>query len=213
MNDLLIRPFDPEDDMEGVYACYAEGFRHIIWPFLDHADKSVNLEILRFFWSGCTHGFVVEQGGEVYGVILGSIPVRPVKVASMVPGGLGLSIRAARGKGMEPVARRHFFNVALGYAPHVLRHPVDFSSAEILLFTSRKLLRGRGLGRKLMDAFFQKAKGENVPAIYVCTDTALSWHFYEAYGFSRVREFPMKAYKISLPGEEHQGLIYRMGLE
>lgn len=213
MDELLIRPFEPERDMEGVYACYAEGFRHIVWPFLDHADKSFNMDILRLFWKGCTHGFVAEQGGEVYGVIFGSIPIRPVKVASMIPGGLGLSIRAARGKGMEPIARRHFFRVALGYAPHVLKHPVDFSSAEILLFTSRKLLRGRGMGRRLMDAFVEKAKSERVPCIHVCTDTALSWHFYEAYGFSRVREFPMKAYAISLHGQEHRGLIYRLMLE
>ena len=212
MEEIFIRPFEPERDMEGVLACYAEGFRHIVWPFLDHADKSLNLGILRLFWKGCTHGFVAEQGGEVYGVIFGSIPERPKHVLSMIPRGAGLMLRAALGQGMEPVARRHFFNMALGYAPHVLRHPVDFSSAEILLFTSRKLLRGRGMGRKLMDAFVQKAKSEKVPSIHVCTDTSLSWHFYEAYGFSRVREFPMKAYAISLPGQDHQGLIYRMGL-
>lgn len=213
MDDVIIRPYSPETDMEGVFACYAEGFRHIVWPFLDHADKSLNMDILRFFWSGSTHGFVAESGGEVHGVIFGSIPERPKHVLSMIPKGAGLMLRAFMGKGMEPIARRYFFNMAYGYAPHVLKHPVDFSSAEILLFTSRKALRGRGMGRKLMDAFVEKAGTSQIPCIHVCTDTSLSWHFYEAYGFKRVREFPMKAYSISLPGQEHDGLIYRMGLE
>ncbi len=215
MNEsVVIRDLVPEKDMDGVFNCYAEGFRHIIWPILDHAEKSLHQDILRFFLAGASDGFVAEHEGEVHGVLLGSIPERAGRVLYMLSYGAFrlLPPAAARSHGMDDFARRAFFRLLCGYAPHLLRHPVARGMAEVLLFTSRRALRGRGMGRMLMDAYMARARQRGARVVFVCTDTALSYHFYEAYGFSRVRSFPMTAYRESLPGETHQGLIYRLDL-
>ncbi len=64
------------------------------------------------------------------------------------------------------------------------------------------------MGRGLMDRLVDLVCTRGYEGIYVWTDTALSYRFYESYGFQLVKSFDMKAYKYSIPNKSFTGLIY-----
>ena len=83
-NDVKIRPFDLENDLNGALICFNEGFRHIIWPFIDHASPEFNLDCIRWFYKMSRTSFVAEVNGVIHGVLLGAAPFNVKDIISML---------------------------------------------------------------------------------------------------------------------------------
>ena len=39
LDRYVVRQFEPERDLDGVYKAFVDGFHHILWPIIDHADR------------------------------------------------------------------------------------------------------------------------------------------------------------------------------
>ena len=212
LNDIKIRPFDGKKDFENALLCFNEGFRHILWPFIDHAAPDFHMDCIRLFHKMSKTSFVAEIDGEVHGLLLGAAPFKFRDILSAV-GFLFFSMVPkvlVNAYQFTPLAYKHLLRCIYGFSFFIFLHPASTAISEITLFTSQKKYRGRGMGRLLMDAYLDAAKKRGAKEATVCTDTALSYHFYESYGFERIREFNMKAYKYSIPKEFFTGIIYRI---
>ncbi len=215
MNNIEIRPFSPETDLPGAYACFYEGFQHTMWPIMDNSNEQFIIDLILLVDKMSTTGFVAEINGEVGALIFGSAPVKAGNIAGMAgfstfrmaPGLLFNSYK------FNSTAYANLALLGYGFAPFLWHHPFAWPMAEVNLFTSRRSCRGKGVGKKLMDGFIAEVRKQDMQGAYVCTDTALSYHFYEAYGFSRKAEFPMKAYKHSLPGQDYLGRVYYLPIK
>ncbi len=197
MNDrYLVRRFHPERDLEAVRHCFSSGFHHILWPIIDEAEpRLVDDLILAMSGAGdCT--LVAEEGGEARGILVGCFMYRlnfPRKFWSAA----SFTARfAARRYDMSTLAYKCLLQVLWGYLPFLYLHPL--TPSETLLLTSHREYRG-GIGRAMMDGWMDETKKAGYRHSTVCTDSELSWDFYERYGFERVREFPLRAYKYSMP--------------
>lgn len=213
-NKVKIRPFDEETDYPDALKCFNEGFRHILWPFIDHADPSLNLDFIRLFYKLSPDSFVAEIDGEVHGLLMGAAPFKTWGIIKamffaffiMLP-----KLLFNRYK-FDSLVYKHLGRFAYGAAPWLILQPFEWPMSEVNLFTSRRRFRGRGMGRMLMDAFFDVVKKNDQSGVSVCTDTSLSYWFYESYGFKVEKKFKMKAYKYSIPHESFTGLIYYFNL-
>jgi len=207
-----VRPFDPEKDLEGARKAFSEGFHHILWPLIEHADGLVEDIILTFHHMGAST-FVAEAEGEARGILVGGLPFETAYFVKDVKLGVSLALRwlaGSRRSCARPFARACLRRVIIGYLPYEYRHPLT-TSTETFLLTSQKEWRG-GIGRVLMDAWIEESRARGYARSTVCTDSQLSWDFYERYGFKRVREFQSSAYYYSLPGEDVSGYIYSLDI-
>jgi GNAT superfamily N-acetyltransferase len=207
-----VRRFDPATDLEGASRAFESGFRHILWPLMDHADGLVEDIILTFHSMGVAT-FVAEGEGEVRGILVGGLPFETAWFLRDVRSAGGLLWRWFGGdcrQRARPFARACLRRVIIGYLPFEYRHPLA-PSTETFLLTSQREWRG-GIGRVMMDAWLEESRSRGYRRSTVCTDSQLSWDFYERYGFKRVREFPLSAYQYSLPGEDVTGYIYSLDL-
>jgi predicted lactoylglutathione lyase len=59
-----------------------------------------------------------------------------------------------------------------------------------------------------MDRFVNTVNARGYEGTSVSTDTALSYRFYEAYGFKLEKSFAQRAYKYSIPDKSFTALIY-----
>ncbi|UCD83819.1 MAG: GNAT family N-acetyltransferase [Deltaproteobacteria bacterium] len=208
--DLLIRPFRLADDLEEAYRVFISGFYHVYWPLFNEAAPSLGKDFLRICALIGSRSFSAEADGRVVGILLGAAQPK----WKYVRAGIAEAIFRFGPKAifnryqMSPFARKHLRRLFYGYRPHFFKHPFHFPWAEIILFAVHEDFRHRGLGQKLMDAFLDIVSHKAIPQATVCTDTKMSWKFYPAYGFTRVREFPLTAYKYTHPGEEVSGYIY-----
>lgn len=207
-----VRPFEPARDLEGACKAFSSGFHHILWPIIEHADGLVEDIILTFHKMGVAT-YVAEAEGEARGILVGGLPfetrwfVRDVGLATGLMWRWFAGRRRARS---EPFARACLRRVITGYLPFEYRHPLT-RSTETYMLTSQKEFRG-GIGRVMMDAWIQESRSRGYRRSTVCTDSELSWDFYERYGFKRVREFPSSAYDYSLPGRDVTSYIYSLDI-
>jgi GNAT superfamily N-acetyltransferase len=210
MIDTNIRPFDPQKDWDAARRCFDEGFEHIMWPSIEHARPSLHTDYLKFFYKMSTDFLVAEVDGEIHGFIFGAAPFRAMGLISAIFFYLVHMVPKAfiNGYGMNWLAYKHFFRLFYGYAPLVIYHPFQWPMCEVTLFTSRKTHRGQGLGRRLMDAFVDRVRARGHAGTFVSTDTALSYRFYESYGFKLVSDYAQRAYKYSIPDKSFRELIY-----
>lgn len=208
-----VRLFQPERDLDGARKAFVDGFHHILWPMMDHADREM---VEDFLLTTCRMGvvtYVAEADGEARGLLVGGLPFETseairqsrLMTAYLRRWFLGPGRRLAR-----PLARAHLRRVMLGYMPFVYRHPLS-PSTETLLLTSQSAYRG-GMGRALMDAWVAESRERGYRKTTVGTDSKLSWEFYERYGFERVRSFDMTAYHYSLPDDRVTGYIYSLDI-
>ena len=207
-----VRPFDPENDMNGAREAFVSGFHHILWPLIDHADGLVDDIILTFHHMGVS-SFVAEAEGEARGILIGGLPFETAHLIQDVRVGVSFAWRwlaGGRRRCATPFARACLRRVIIGYLPFEYRHPLTTSS-ETLLLTSQKEWRG-GIGRVMMDAWVAESRARGYARSTVCTDSQLAWDFYERYGFRRVREFHSSAYYYSLPGEDVTSYIYSLDI-
>ena len=205
-----IRAFENTKDMKGAVRCFNEGFDHILWPFIKHAKPSLQEDLVKFFYKMSTDCFVAEVDGEICSIIFGAAPF---KIKSMINAGLFYLLYMipkglVNGYGMNWLAYRHFFQVTYGYLPFLFLHPNRWPICEVALFTSINKYRSRGLGRSLMDRFADTVRARSYEGTSVCTDTALSYHFYEAYGFELEKSFIQRSYKYAIPDKSFTALIY-----
>ena len=208
---FLIRKFNPERDLDDAYHCFVSGYHHIAWPLFDHADPRLVKDFITMVAVVGDATFVAEVDGEVGGILVGSFPM---SFRNVIREALALSsflFRVLFGfYRMSPIVRAAMKSMLLWYPAFLLHHPMTRS--ETLILTSRDEFRG-GIGRALMDAWVEETKAGGHRRTTVCTDSELSWDFYERYGFSRVREFRHRAYSISLPGREVTGYIYSLDID
>ncbi|MHB8896240.1 MAG: GNAT family N-acetyltransferase [Candidatus Geothermincolia bacterium] len=207
-----VRPFEPRTDLEGACKAFVDGFHHILWPIIEHADGLVEDIILTFHEMGAC-SYVAEADGEARGILVGGLPFDTRYVVKDVRLALGLGWRWLAGSGRSrsrPFARACLRRVIIGYLPYEYLHPRT-KSTETFLLTSQSGWRG-GIGRVLMDAWTAESRARGYVRSTVCTDSQLSWDFYERYGFKRVREFQSSAYYYSLPGTDVSGYIYSLDL-
>lgn len=205
-----IRAFDKEKDLESAVLCFNEGFDHILWPSIKHAKPSLHEDFIKFFYKMSTDCYVAEVDGEICGIIFGAAPFKIKDILNallfyllyVIPKGL-INVY-----GMNWLAYRHFFQLIYGYRPYFFLHPNRWPMCEIALFTSIKKYRSRGVGRALMDQFVDTVRARGYEGTSVATDTALSYRFYEAYGFEVEKNFVQRAYKYSIPEETFTALIY-----
>ncbi len=213
-NGATVRLFDPKQDIDGAYRAFFSGFHHDHWPIMDEADPDFARDIVLFVARLSSHPLVVEVDGKVGGILFGLcvgdgfLPI---------PRGMAylhgcLLPRILMGRyDMTRTARNHLLRYMSDWGPYVTRHPMRLRHAEALLFCLHKDYRSKGYGRLLMDRLFEEARKSGGPSVTLCTDTTMSWRFYEAYGFARAHAFPMKrSYKIAMPeiADTVEGIIY-----
>ncbi len=188
-----------------------DGFHHILWPVIDHAEQKVVKDLILSMSRMGNKTYVAEAEGEARGILIGALPFEVSTLVKEICLLSSLLIRLSNGSySMTPFARANIRRVFSGFMPFIYLHPVSPSS-ETMLLTSQKDFRG-GIGRRLMDAWVSESLLRGYKRTTVCTDSKLSWDFYENYGFKRVREFKLKAYDFSLPGENVTGFIYSMNI-
>ena len=204
----LVRRFDPWRDMEGAYRSFVSGFHHILWPIIDQAETRLVEEIILAMHGAGDYTVVAEADGEARGILVGCFPYR-IDVARKAWSVERFIARfAARCFEMSPLARKCLWQVVYGYLPFLWLHPL--TPSETLLLTSQREYRG-GIGRAMMGVWIAETKTAGYRHSTVCTDSELSWDFYERFGFKRVREFPLKAYKYSMPEKYDTGGVMPTG--
>lgn len=211
LDRYLVRAFDPERDLAGAYDAFVSGFHHILWPLIDHADRRLVEDIILTASRAAVSTYVAEADGEARGILVGGLPFMPSQVAQEAALMSSFLLRWYAGpcrRLARPLALACLRRVLLGYMPFVFLHPMRPSS-ETLMLTSQGEYRG-GIGKVMMDAWVDESRRMGCRRTTVCTDTELSWDFYERYGFTRVREFNLKAYAYSMPDCDPTGYIYSL---
>ncbi|MBT9146435.1 MAG: hypothetical protein DDT32_00162 [Syntrophomonadaceae bacterium] len=204
----LIREFRTSSDLNDAYECFVSSFYHIQWPIIDEANSQFIKDIILWYHHIGSKTFVAEFEGRVRGVLVGSF--RPGLAAAgraLVTITKMLCHMIAGHYQLSALAKKHLFQLFRSFLPYIYLHP--HSKAETLLLISHKEYRG-GIGRALMDAWIAEVRSNGIQTATVCTDSAMSWDFYERYGYRRVREFDYAAYKYSLPTKNVKGYIYLM---
>jgi GNAT superfamily N-acetyltransferase len=211
MDRYRIRTFEPERDLEGAYRCFVQSFHHTLWPIIDHAERRFVEDLILILYEMGNTTYVAEAAGEARGILVGGFPFRGGGFLREMGLTLRFLGRVHRGRyRMRPLARATFRRVITGYLPFLYKHPLS-PSTETLLLASQNSYRG-GIGRAMMDAWVNESRTGGWKRTTVCTDSTLSWQFYERYGFLRVRSFDLHAYHYSLPAENATGYIYSLDI-
>lgn len=206
----LVRSFDHARDREAVYRCYLSSFYHNSWPIIDQAEPKLLEEVIDLCVRTGDVTFVAEAEGEARGILVGYFPAKPSSLERAFRLTIMQLLKVISGRyAMTAFARAAWWRSSLGELSYLVRHPR--SPAEVLLLASQSEYRG-GIGRAMMDAWVQEVRASGYQRTTVCTDSTVSWDFYERYGFERVRDFELKSFFHSLPGEQVRGYIYSLDI-
>jgi len=214
MMEAIIRPLKLDHDLDEAHQVFVSGFHHVFYPIMDEAKPALGRDMVKICARIGNRSFVAEAEGRVVGILLGAAapPWKKLR-AGLSEAVFGFGPRAFWNRyKMSPFAKKHLRRVLIGYSPHVYKHPPSWPWAEIIVFAVHRDFRGRGLGRKLMDAFLDEVRKKGIKKATVSTDTELDWKFYPAYGFKRIVTFPLKAYTLILPGKYAEGYIYAIDI-
>jgi len=203
----LVRRFQPERDLEAARRCFASGFHHILWPVIDQAEPRLVEDIILAMSGAGDYTLVAEEAGEARGLLVGCFPYRRNFARKIWAVESFMGRFAARRYDMSTLAYKCLLQVVRGYLPFLYLH--SLTPSETLLLTSQREYRG-GIGRAMMSTWIAETRTAGWRHSTVCTDSELSWDFYERFGFERVREFPLKSYKYSMPGKKPTAYIYSL---
>jgi len=206
-----VRRFDPARDIEAACRCYVSSFHHNSWPVIDHSEPSLVDDLLLATARSSDATFVAELDGEVRGLLSGYFPARAGSLlrSVLVMGRLEARVLLHRYE-MTAFARAAWWRMSKGFFEFFFRAPRH--PAEVTLLMSEEGYRG-GIGRALMDAWVGEVGRAGYDRTDVNTDSTVSWDFYERYGFKRIRDFPLKMFFYSLPGEDARGYIYTLDIK
>lgn len=207
-----IREFDERSDLGAVISCYESGFGRTEWPFFKYSSASALEDLVLTDYRSSDIALVAEADGEARGVLLASVSsgwAGFVRELSLLAGLIWRRFVANRDE-MRPLARACLRRALIAEIGYYLRAPGG-PSAEIITLASQDAYRG-GIGRALVDALVDEARSRGCPRIDVGTDSEVSWGFYEAYGFKRVREFNTHVYDYSLPDADVSTYIYSLDI-
>ena len=210
-NEFTIRAFDPDRDQEAAYRCLVSSFHHNSWPLIDHAEPRFMKDSMLTTARMSQFVFVAEKNGEARGLLAGFFPREGMTGVKAIALEVGFALKVLlRRYDMTAFARATYWRQLLGEISFHVRSPR--TPAEVILLGSQEGYRG-GIGRALMDAWVAEVRARGYLKTTVCTDSTVSWEFYERYGFRRVREFPIKMFFHSLPGVDAFGYIYSLDLQ
>jgi GNAT superfamily N-acetyltransferase len=209
---VTVRDYNPVRDIDGVYRAFCSGFGHVFWPMIEEADPELIKDVVRALSALGNHNLVADADGEAVGILAGCVGIKPRLAASafkqnllvLLPRIIMNQYNATR------KARKHIQLVNKNYLPFSIKStPTFFPFCEVLLFVIVKEYRGRGVGRLLMDEYVRRVRDGGGKRAVVLTDSELSWWFYQAYGFKRIKSYPLRdCYAISRPGREVTGYSY-----
>ncbi len=216
VSEIEIRPFDLKADVEGAARVFGNAFHYSYWPMIDEADPDLAQDVVRGMVALCNRSLVATDEGEVVGVLLGYVGIEPRGCFAMTRLILArfLPRFVTNRYHLSARARRFLLDLARSWLPIVFSEPVSSPASEILMFCVSSERHGKGIGRKLMDAFVSRAETGGAPRVVLGTDTTMSWQFYQSYGFRRILAVPMnRCYRVALPGEEVTAFIYSLDLD
>jgi len=207
---FTVRRFDPGRDREAAYRCYVDGFYQNSWPLIEFAEPRLAMDLIETNAAISGTAFIAEADGEARGLLIGYFPaeLRSLLRGFLLMAHFELKVLLRRYR-MEPIARMAWWKMTRGFFSFHFRSPK--TPAEVLMLNSQKEYRG-GIGRALMDAWVAEVRARGYDKTTVGTDSTVDWPFYERYGFTRVREFPINSFAYSMPGEDAWGYIYSLDL-
>ncbi len=209
--DFVIRPFEPEKDLEAAYKCYVSGFYHCLWPLIDHAEKRFTHEIILMSHAISDVSLIAEADGEARGILMGFFPRELKSLLRAALHSIAFNVQVLLRKyKMSPFAKAAYWQGIRGDLSNIL-HGTE-SVAEVLLLTSQKDYR-KGIGTALMDAWVEEVRKRGYKKTTLCTDSTVNWRFYEKYGFKRIAEYPLKSFYYALPGVDVTGYRYVLELD
>jgi GNAT superfamily N-acetyltransferase len=197
----LIRGYRPEDRSRVREICLQTGF--LGKPQDPWIQGSVLAEIFTRYYTDYEPGsaFVVEVDGHVEGYLLGcrdSYREKRIFRRKILPG-LVLSMLRPAWWG-RPVNRRWLRAMARSTLQGEMRFPEKeiFSSYPAHLHTNivDPGLRGQGIGRALMQRYFDMLRGNRVPGVHLATTShnRRAVRFYRAVGFEVLHENRLTCY-------------------
>jgi GNAT superfamily N-acetyltransferase len=203
---LRIRPYRPSDLDE----CMEMVGR--VWGFDERMPPSLATHARRLYVLGSLAESNAAWVADDDGVVEGFLFARCGTSASLIDSeysGLGGQMRiliqlvALPGVGLR--AKLRWLSAAVRHQWRVGR--LKRLHDELTLFVVRPEAQGKGLGRLLVDEFFDRCRAEGVTRVVVETDRASNYHFYDRLGFTVVHEFesPLNAL---LTGGSGDSFIY-----
>lgn len=155
--------------------------------------------------------FIVDENGQVLGYLLASAPnlVTPSSALRSKLSELWLMIELTGHIALGSLGSRQqalaTVEAANDLSKETHKDAEQFDSEVVLFFISDEL-RGQGCGRKLMERYYDFCRRNDICKIFLSTDLACNFGFYDHHGFERHREFHHEC--LARPEEEYNGFIY-----
>jgi len=154
---------------------------------------------LRIFLRGClmtsNYSQIAEEDGEVVGFILGRTDKDYSafrKVFQHLPATVWATLKfVVRNRSQQKI--RGFVRVIMTSYKKLLNSVDKRFDGELVLFVVGKRFQGRGIGKTLMNRFFETCRKKELRSIRVFTDTQCNYGFYDHNGFRRLHELETDA--------------------
>lgn len=164
-----------------------------VWHFERFAtNERIRKDILEIYWMNClreqTFARVVEYQGEVVGILLGRSESE-YKRFKMSINACAIIWRIIRLCFSEEARHttKGYRNFSRAYQ-ELIENRIQEFDGELVLFIVDQNYRAKGIGKKLIELFFQYMKQTQTKCIYLYTDTECNYGFYDKQGFEKVDE-------------------------
>lgn len=209
--DIIIRKYRPGDRAAVRQICYDTGLMgDPIDPYFGCFELFADYWMTYYTDYEPESAFVAEVDGEVVGYLVGcrTTPVQQeVQKRKILP----RIRRKLFSFGYK--LNRKFFRFMYKYVRSILRHesveePVKDYPAHLHM-NLKEGYRSRGIGSKLMRAYFDYLKEYNIPGVHLGTTTynKLAVPFYKRWGFRVVSRHPLTLYEGIIP-EKVEALFF-----
>ncbi|MGL6173098.1 MAG: GNAT family N-acetyltransferase [Cellulosilyticaceae bacterium] len=179
------------------------------WHFERFAThERIREDILEIYLRNClieqTFNTVVEDEGKVIGILLGRSE-KAYKKYKVNPHTLPIMYRIIKFCFSEQArqATKGYKNFSKAYKD-LMADRAQLFDGELVLFIVNEAYRGQGIGKQLTQMFFEYMKQTDTNCIYLYTDTACNYAFYDQQGFKRIDERWIEV--ENLEGKEKMGV-------
>lgn len=145
---------------------------------------------------------VVEENGEVIGLLLGKINKKN-KFLKNAPNLLSLFICWVRALLTDKKNKAFFLEykkVSDAYA-NLIKECNENFDGEVVLFIVGEKCRGKGIGRRLVNNYLYFCKSNNVRSLYLFTDSKCNYGFYDNNGFERMGQKQINVNTVNGPSD------------